>query len=204
MLPPETLEAFAEELEKLASVKVVDDRKELEKLLKPGDILATKPKDEFLAKGALRHKLLRPLLTSFQGVDHTHVGLYVGDGRVVDAGEWRGKARVTSVPLSTYLNRYDLKVLRVNATSGEKKDAVGFAKEQVGKPFSLKKMIRLALPVSKNNKRAREEAESMFCSELVANAYATKGFGAGRLSKHVRPVDIQKSPLTKTVAVTDS
>jgi len=203
-MTPETLEAFAEELEKLASLRVVKDHPELEKLLKPGDILATKPKDEFLKKGPLRHKLLRPLLTTFQGVDHTHVGMYVGDGRVVDAGEWRGKAKVTSVPLSTYLKRYDLKVLRVNATNSEKKDAVGFAKEQVGKPFSLKKMIRLALPVSKDNERVREEADSVFCSELVANAYGSKGFGSGRLSKHVRPVDIQKSSLTKTIAVTGS
>lgn len=202
MLPPKTLEAFAEELEKLASIKVVEGPRELENLLKPGDILATKPKDDFLRKGPLRHKLLRPLLTMFQGVDHTHVGLYVGDGKVVDAGEWGGKSRVTSVPLNTYLKRYDLKVLRVKATAGEKRDAVDYAKEQVGKPFSLKKMIRLALPVSKDNKRSRESAKSMFCSELIANAYATKGFGEGRLTKHVRPVDIQRSPLTKTIAIT--
>ena len=198
VLPEAMLNAFAEELEKLAA-PIIEDRSEIEKVLKPGDILATRPKDSFL-KGKLQHRLLRPLLVAFQGTDYTHVGLYAGNGKVIDSGLWKGKARVTEVPLDTYADRYDFKVLRVKATPSEKRDAVAFAKEQLGKPFSLSKMIRLALPVSKDQGRQREDVSSLFCSELIASAYPNTLFGSGRRSSHVRPVDIQRSPLTKTVA----
>jgi uncharacterized protein YycO len=194
VLPYVMIEALADELQKIADV----DHKEVERVLRPGDILVTKPKN---LKG-LHHKMFRPLLKAFQGTEYTHAALYVGDGKIVDSGLWKGKAKVTKVGLKNYIDRYNVKVLRVReATKSEIKDAVDYAKGEVGKPFSTLKMLRLALPTGSTKlPRSRQELGKLFCSELVANAYPEQNFAAGKHIQHVRPVDLQKSPLTKTVA----
>ncbi len=197
-LPILTVAAFADELEKIAE-KIIEDPEQLKKMLKPGDILLTKPRK---LKG-LHHKMLRPLLKAFQGgSEYTHAALYAGDEKVIDSGLWKGKARVADIPLSTYIDRYKFKILRVNdAAKKETKDAVEYAKEQIGKPFSILKMMRLALPTgSTKEPRKRQELDKLFCSELIANAYPNQNFAAHKKIQHVRPVDLHKSPLTKTVA----
>lgn len=188
------VEALANELEKIAEVEY----EKVEETLRPGDILVTKPKK----LNGIHHKLLRPLLKTFQGTDYTHAALYIGDGKIVDSGLWKGKAKVTKVNLKNYIDRYNIKVLRVSdATKSEIKDAVEYAKKEVGKPFGTLKMLRLALPTGKTSKpRVRQELGKLFCSELVANAYPNQNFAANKHIQHVRPVDLQKSPLTKTVA----
>jgi uncharacterized protein YycO len=192
--------AFKEELEKIADYPVYKDLENVEKKIKPGDILVTRPRPEFM-KGKLLHKLVRPFLVGFQGTEFTHSGMHIGDGKVIDAGIWRGKPQVSTVPLKQYAKRYDFRVLRVKATPTEKKEAVEYAKDQVGKPFSMKKLLRLALPVSESRvNRERQSPDKLFCSELIANAYPSKYFAAHRNIEHVRPVDLQKSPLTRIVS----
>lgn len=195
------LGAFADELVKLADYAVTGDLAEAERAMKPGDILATQPRQERLDRLGFGHKLLRPFLRHIQGTDYTHIGMYIGDGKVIDSQE-RG---IKTTPLAAYDKDFGFRVLRVDATPAERRDAVEYAKKQVGKPFNTFGMLRLALPVyrsetGRHGPRERQDAaESLFCSQLVANAYPGQPFSAGKKIHHVRPVDIQRSPLTRIV-----
>ena len=192
-----------DELVKLAA-PVVEDRKELEKILKPGDILYTRPRKI----DKLRHKIFYEVERRIQGSPHTHVGLYAGNGKVIDAGAWTkgqdSSTMVHKVPLKKFTDRYQFKVLRVNASPTVKRDAVEYASNQVGKPFNMKGMLRLVLPfqgkAGKEDRQRKAEADSFFCSELVANSYSGLGIAKTKKLKHLLPGDIARSPLTKTIA----
>lgn len=201
VLTPTLLAAFADELEKIAQALQVEDPEKLEKLLKPGDILYTKPRkiDKLL------HKAFYAIESRFQGSPYTHVGLYVGDGQIVDAGAWRkgnsDTMKVHKVPLKKFTDRYQFKVLRVDTSKGQKDEAVDYAKDQVGKDFNMKGMLRLILPFKgeTNNRDRKDAAENFFCSELVANAYHDTNIAKDRHLHHIMPGDIARSSLTKTV-----
>ena len=201
-LPTAMLEGFVNELEKIGKAKSVDDPDKLRKILRPGDILYTKPRKI----DKMTHKAFYAIEKRIQGSDYTHVGLYAGDDKVVDAGDWRSKRRsgmkVHEIPLDKFTDRYSFKILRVNTTPAKKQEAVDYAKKQVGKDFNLKGMLRLVLPGKgqADNRDRKDAAESFFCSELVANAYNDVNIAKDRHLHHVWPGDIAKSPLTKTVA----
>ncbi len=190
----------------VASVSSVDD---LKKTLQVGDILYTKPREN---EGVL-HKAFYAVESAVQGSPYTHVGLYVGDGKIVDAGEWKSGRKtehstgVHAVDLDTFVDRYNFKVLRVDAPSDTKQDAAAYAKNQVGKEFNFKGMFRLALPFQgspeKKDRLRKDLAESFFCSELVANAYSPVNLAAKKKLHHIMPGDIYRSSLTKTVAQYD-
>lgn len=203
VLPKVMLDAFEQEIEKLAA-PVIDDHRELEKVLKPGDILYTRPKKI----DKLHHRIFYSIESRIQGSPHTHVGLYAGDGKVIDAGAWTkgpdSSMAVHKVPLKSFVNRYNFKILRVDAPKSVKKDAVDFAKEQVGKTFNTRGMLRLVLPfqgkAGKEDRKRQAEADSFFCSELIANAYHDVGLAKEKKLKHIMPGDIARSRLTRTVA----
>ena len=197
---------FEDGLLKIAEVKTVDSVEELKSTLKPGDILYTRPREN---KGIL-HKAFYALESAFQGSPYTHVGLYAGDGKIIDAGEWKESPRgreatqVHEVDLKKFTDRYNFKVLRVDAPTKIKRDAVDYAKNQLGKDFNFTGMFGLALPfkgTAKKDDRVRKEvADSFFCSELVANAYSPLNIAAKKKLKHVLPGDIARSSLTTEVA----
>lgn len=203
-LPSAMLEAFANELEKIGKAKSVDDPEQLKKLLRPGDILYTKPR----VIDKLTHKAFYAIESRVQGSPYTHVGLYAGNGQVIDAGAWRKgeddpTMKVHKIPLKQFLDRYSFKVLRVGTTPKKRQEAVDYAQEQVGKDFNMKGMLRLVLPLKgqADNRDRKDAAESFFCSELIANSYNDVNIAKDRHLHHVMPGDIAKSPLTKTVAV---
>lgn len=203
---PATAAAFVDELLKIAEHKTFDDVKALEKTLRPGDILYTKPRKV----DGLAMKAFYAIEKRIQGSPYTHVGLYVGDGKVVDAGAWKhprtgeGATKVNLVPLSRVADRYSFKVLRVKTSPKRRQAAADYAKEQVGKDFNLKGMFRLVLPFkgrAEERDRLRKDLnESFFCSELVANSYEGQNLAKEKHFHHVMPGDIHRSPLTKTVA----
>lgn len=203
-LPTALLEAFADELHKIAAATAVTDPEKLEKILKPGDILYTKPRKI----DKLHHRAFYAVESRFQGSPYTHVGLYAGDKKVIDAGAWRkGEAdsmAVHEVPLKKFTDRYQFKVLRVDATPAQKREAVEYAEDQVGKGFNMKGMLRLVLPfkgeAGKGDRDRKDAAESFFCSELVANAYGDLNLAKERKLHHIMPAHIHSSPLTKTIA----
>ena len=201
MIAP-SLRAFCNELEKLAA-PVITDEDELKKKLKPGDILYTTARET----SGVFNKLFMGLNRWVQGSPYTHVGMYAGDGKVIDSGDWTkrpgGHLGVNQVPLDDFQDRYKFKVLRVRTSPAEKKKAVSYAQDQVGKPFNLGGMLRLVLPFKSSvegDRERKDAAESFFCSELVANAYGGLGIAKQKHFHHVMPGDIAKSSLTKTVA----
>lgn len=202
---PASLRAFVSELEKLAA-PVVDDAG-LAKALKPGDVLYTTPRKN----EGLFNKLFYAIESRVQGSPYTHVGLYAGNNQVIDSGDWRemrkgkGKFGVNQVPLDTFKERYKFKVLRPDATPAQRRDAVQYAKDQVGTPFNLRGMLRLVMPGKSDREGFRDRkdaAESLFCSELVSNAYHDLNLvpEKDRRHNHVFPGDIAKSPLVEEVA----
>jgi uncharacterized protein YycO len=203
VLPEATINAFVDELEKLAA-PVFTEREELEKTLKPGDILYTRPKKI----DKLHHRVFYAVESRIQGSPHTHVGLYAGNGKVIDAGAWTkgedSSMAVHKVPLKTFTDRYNFKVLRVDAPKQVRDEAIEFAEDQVGKTFNTRGMLRLVLPfqgkAGKADRQRQADADSFFCSELVANAYHEVGLAKDKKLKHIMPGDIAKSRLTKTVA----
>lgn len=203
-LPTAMLDGFADELEKIGKAKSIEDPEHLERILRPGDILYTKPRKI----DKLTHKAFYAVESRIQGSPYTHVGIYVGDGKIVDAGSWRKGGKDSSmavhkVPLKEFTDRYSFKVLRVDTSKADKQEAVDYAKKQVGKDFNLTGMLRLVMPFKgkAENSERKDAAESLFCSELVANAYHGVNIAKDRHRHHVWPGDIAKSPLTKTVAV---
>jgi uncharacterized protein YycO len=209
MINPASIRSFSDELQKIAEILHTDSIDELRKELKPGDILYTKPRK---VEG-IGNKIFYAIEKRVQKSPYSHVGIYVGDGKIVDAGQWKGGTKVKNpiavheVDLPTYTNKYNFKVLRVNAPDEVKQDAVDYAKSQVGKGFNFKGMFRLALPwkgTPEQKDRARKDlAESFFCSELVVNAYSPTNIASKKKFKHVMPGDIFKSPVTRTVAQFD-
>ncbi len=197
------LAAFTQEIIKLAA-PIVTNIEEVRDTLEPGDILYTRPKNI----NKLHHKLFYELESRVQGSPYTHVGLYAGDGKVIDAGAWDNKntssMAIHKIPLRKFMNRYNFKILRVNAPKPIKTEAINFAKNQIGKPFNLSGMLGLVLPLKKDatkeDRIQQAEARSFFCSELVANAYANIGLAKTKKLKHIMPGDIAKSKLTRVIA----
>ncbi len=195
------LEAFSDELEKIG--QAIKDPEKLEKILRPGDILYTRPKKI----DKLTHKAFYAIESRVQGSPYTHVGLYAGDGKVIDAGSWRkgqndASMAVHKVPLRQFTDRYSFKVLRVDTTPKKRQQAVEYAEKQVGKSFNLKGMLGLLRPFKgeAQSRDRKDAAESFFCSELVANSYHDVNIAKDSHLHHVWPGDIAKSPLTKTIA----
>lgn len=201
LLPSVTLDALVDELQKLA--KVITDKDDLAKVLKPGDVLFTRPRNI----DKIHHKAFYAVESRIQGSPYTHVGIYAGDGRVVDAGAWTKRketsTKVHEIPLNTFADRYRFKILRVDATTSQKREAIQYAKDQIGKDFNMSGMLRLVLPFKgkpSGERERKENAEKFFCSELVANAYNNVGLVTGKKLEHVMPGDIHRSSKTKTVA----
>jgi len=203
VLDSTSTQAFCDELEKIAKALQTYSVEELSKKLKPGDILTTQRR----TTNSWGESLNKVLLGFFQGTPYTHTGLYIGDGDIVDAGKWgkgdKAETRVHKVKLKDFAKRYKIRALRVRGSNKVKKDAVAYAKEQVGKDYNMSGVLRLAFPVFgkvKATERIRKKVvDELFCSELVANAYSAVNIAKDRALKHVRPVDIQRSPLTKSV-----
>lgn len=200
VLPQVTLDALVDELRKLA--EAVTDKDHIKKILQPGDILFTRPRN--IKK--LHHQAFYAIESRIQGSPYTHVGMYAGDDKVIDAGTWtkqeESSMAVHEVPLDTFSDRYRFKVLRVNTTPAQKREAVQYAKSQVGKDFNMKGMLRLIFPFkgqASDNRERKEKANDFFCSELVANAYSDVGLAQKKKIEHVMPVDIHRSTKTRTI-----
>ena len=199
---------FVSELFKLASrdYKTFETVEEAKKVLKKGDIIVTQPMHP--EDMPLLHKVLRTGLVHYQGTPWTHSGLYDGEGGVIESG---GKAAfkehktngVAKIPLKKFMEYYQVRVLRPKATKKDKEDAVAYAKSRIGASFNLSGMLSNALPTSSREnprgKRLRQDVMDLHCSQLVANAYPNLPFARSKHLHHVKPVDIQKSPLTKIV-----
>lgn len=190
-MDPCTSQAFADELAKISQVV---DLEEMRKTLTPGDILVG-----HLRSPGIGGTIIGKTLSLFQdGTKNYHAAMYVGKDQVVDINPGQG---VNTRSLSAFSDRYKFKGLTVKATKEIKEEAAAYAKKQVGKGYDMIGALRQALPARKDpGERQRQEGlDSFFCSQLVSNAYAKLPLGKNRFVGDVRPVDLQKSTLTKTI-----
>lgn len=189
-LHSDTLAAFSDELAKIAAAATAPrGLPRLQSKLEPGDILVGGRRDP---------SVLGRALSVFQGgTKNYHAALYVGDGQVVDIHPETG---VTRKPLEDFGAEYRFKALRVKAPDAARKDAVQYAKSQVGKEYDYLGVARQALPVwNEKHENKRQDVDRFFCSQLVANAYPSVPFAKNRFVGNTRPVDLQRSSMTKTV-----
>jgi hypothetical protein len=92
-----------------------------------------------------------------------HVGIYVGNGMVVEAQV--GGVKRNSLGTWKYPQRDNVYILRVDCSTEIKEGAVSFAEAQIGKPFDFGWWQKDPNPAS----------FSWYCSELVWAAYYNEG-----------------------------
>lgn len=182
--------------------EIVEENKRIAKLTEksaaapqPGDILLSRMSTKkYPVLGRLS-----PVIGLVQGSDVQHAAIYAGNDQVVHA--WPGRG-VVSDPLKDFQEHNDAEVYRVKASPVERKDAAQFARKAVGRGYSYYDFIRAAAPDladKQEEKLTARDKHDFICSGLVAAAYPKKEFG-GRAASVVRPVDFERSPLTKKVA----
>lgn len=164
-------------LQKLAGAepgpkKSVGSTEELKRRLRPGDILLTAPRGK---PKNLIWRLYRPVSQKIQGTDYGHSALYVGGGKVVDARIGQGTKVRT---LASVARQSRILALSPKVTNKERREAIRFAKESLGSPYSTLGVLRAGLPF--RGKRGRlpspeelrqKSRDSGICSGLVAYAY---------------------------------
>jgi hypothetical protein len=93
-----------------------------------------------------------------------HVGIYIGNGEVVEAEKFGGVQRK---PIKTwdYPNRKNVYILRVDCSDEIKEAAISFAEAQVSKPYDM----------NWRQKDPDPNSLSWYCSELVWAAYYNQG-----------------------------
>jgi len=104
-----------------------------------------------------------------------HVGIYVGNGEVVEAR--REGVQKYNIEVWDYPNRENVYILRVRTSDEIRSKAVEFAKAQIGKAYDGKW----------GQKNSDPNSPSWYCSELVWAAYKTQG------------IDIEDDPDKKAV-----
>lgn len=200
-----TISAFVSEISKLAEHPRVEEAKarhqvnkvsDLTKRLKPGDVLFSAP-DRRNDKGLLG-RVFKPLSRAVQGTDYGHTAIYAGKGQIIESRIGEG---VRKKHISKMTGSNNVIAGRVKSTPSERKEALEYAHSQIGKQYSGGQLIRAGLPFFRGRRQgdSPEEAHKLFCSALVANAYAKKHFSdKSRLA--TRPVEIMSSSSVKPIA----
>lgn len=204
--------AFAGELQKIAEA-VVSSVKDLKRNLQPGDILVTTMnprKDWGSMSGNLGDLIFRMGSRGIQG-DYTHVGMYVGDGRVVEMRD-----RMHNHKLENSLRNLSAKVVRPEIPARARQRAAQRMKDlshemrdaEYSSPTFLARMIAANVLPKKIMGDGMDEIErkALTCSGIVAHAYGDKvDFSDGKKGPgYVMPKDILRSNHTKVVATYDN
>lgn len=186
---------FRDELQKIAAEGTEgEDLSAWKEKLLPGDILLG-----YVRKPGVYAKAMNAINSHFQdGTKYPHAALYAGDGKVIDTHPVGG---VHVDTLDQWGGEYAFRALRVKTDQAMRDQAVDYAKEQIGKPYSSLHAIRMAFPaITKEKKRERQkDLKSCICSQVIANAYHEVPFAKKRPIDFVLPVDFQKSPHTKMI-----
>jgi hypothetical protein len=216
--------AFLDELEKIAlksmevpkGTPIAHSKEEFLSQLEPGDIIATKPSNP----SWLSHSPYIQLAQRFRGAKKdaqswTHVGLYVGDGKIRHTYlPFKGKElnalggemtlRDQLVSKLKGLGREFL-VLRPNVDNEKKQEAVERSSKIKGLPFSKLDLLRAGfwpritdlegVPTKLNKK----VIQSAICTAVPAMAYPSIDFAPGKHHKTLMPSDIVGSNRVSSV-----
>jgi len=127
----------------------------------------------------------------------SHVGVYVGDGLVIEATF----PRVRKVPVSTFLKGCtEVCVLRHiqwdTLEDVQRKSFLEFLESKVGKPYDIRGLLSFVCRRSIQNK------SGYFCSELVSEAFSSIGIPIERKRPSwTTPEDIHSSLILDVVMV---
>ena len=174
----------------------VSTPEELEKKLKPGDVLFTAPNRKSL--GYFWRYGYKPVSTAVQGTDYGHAALYVGGGKVMEA---RLGAPIKTVRLAKVVKHNNVVAFHPDVPKDERDQALEYAQQQKGVRFNVPAIVRAALPFrgKREGGKRPEEAPALICSALVANAYSRRKFSdSSRLM--TRPSEIMDHEVMKPVA----
>lgn len=168
-------------------------------MLKPGDLLFTKPRLK-----SLHQRLRRKAWVEIpQGEAFGHIAIFAGGGQVIESQLGRG---VITVPIDEYFKKNEVKVFRVQGGDGEK--AAKIAKRFVGKGYDMKQAIRAWLAPRKRpddksdvkiKKQLPKSMNKLFCSTVIVGAYPNIALSSSKHPFDILPVDIMRSPLTTEV-----
>lgn len=185
--------ALADEFEKIAAIADQIDQ------LRPGDILLTSKGSKKAFTGGrvqrygreLMDKAMRPLLG-----DYVHAGIYVGDGKVIDANPAYGVKRV---PLTSF-NDASVKVMRPQLPKADRDRAIQHVQGMVGTAYSVPAALKAWATSTFKHLEPRQHVENagVICSNLIANAYRGKVI-PGKDPSIVLPGDFTHSSKLKTV-----
>nr|WP_230972178.1 YiiX/YebB-like N1pC/P60 family cysteine hydrolase [Archaeoglobus neptunius] len=93
----------------------------------------------------------------------THVAIYIGDGKIVEATE----DGVVVNPVTNVHKAYEAAIYRVKTTDSVRRAAIEFALKQVGKPYDYKWLTYVG--------GKEVYGDSYYCSELAWAAYLAAG-----------------------------
>ena len=163
--------------------------------MQPGDIVNTDPR---LREG-FGGRVYKPLSEFVQGTGYGHSAIYEGRGMVIEARSGFGVQRRRLADMAQ-CNKFV--VIRPRASREQRQRALAYVRKQIGRPFSDPRLtVSGAKPtfLSDRHQRQRQALTSVFCSNLIANAYDQVPFNPERTIDDTRPVDILKSKLVKRI-----
>lgn len=197
-----------------ADTAVSVQKRNLEKMLKPGDIIMmSMDPDEDKDRGYLADKVMdlyKKYGPQLQGT-YGHSALYVGDGKIVESRMIEG---VTLKPLSYAMKYKDILAVRPSTSIENREAAAEFATKQVGKKYDnvalaftaaglmLPEKVTSFLNDKFFRNRVRSEGVEIngwTCSNLVSAAYAGTDLGPVGI-RLTAPVDLLESPNVVPVA----
>lgn len=201
----ERLVAATKSMSEAPSVRSYAD---LQKKLKPGDIIVTSMSPRIYTDirktpvGYIAESAYRAASKKIQG-DHSHVGLYVGGGKML---ELRRTSGVTETPLRGALKHLDAQVVRPQVSKTEKKQAIQRARRimEEGAEYDLKAFPKVVAASFKKTKgeplKERIRQNKLICSTLVQKSFARTKFTKDKDKELIIPADFVESPKVSPVA----
>lgn len=182
------------------TIPVTVNPKEFIAKLEPGDIINTRTMHKL--RNYKKPRLWSRMLSVMQQDYFPHTACYLGGGKVFNMVP----TGVHIVSVAKFVKRSPLLLLKVRASTSQRKDAVKYL-WQVKKMGMRATMLGIAkTAVSKTRgkvigkkfkSRLRDDNYTPICSNVVAMAYAELNFTTASPKIYVSPTDLSRSPLTK-------
>jgi uncharacterized protein YycO len=163
----------------------------LRKFMQPGDVVIVGPTVASLRTRTMGayYRVSTALLGSNKNV---HIDLYIGGRRLVTAEA--GKGVIIKKVKQLIATRSHIAVFRPRAAKQIKKEAIAFAKKQIGKGFSYVNIGGAIVKELASGAPAPSKEGTFTCSGLIARAYSKLAIGKEKKNRCLStPRDFRKS-----------